>query len=237
MRNLSKKRKVAMLFTVAVLMPLLLFIFFKGGNRNYTPYCIASLLLSMLPFIFIFDKRRPQAKEFIVVFIMTAIAVAARAAFIAVPHFKPMFAVIMITAAALGPETGLLCGAMSALFSNFIFGQGPWTPWQMYAYGAGGLLFGLIFYFVKDKNPLVMALTGALITFAFVGFILDTSAIATMSNMIDASKIWPVYRSGIPVNLVHAASCFLLMFFLSRPILEKLERLKVKYGLMQEDEF
>ena len=75
--------------------------------------------------------------------VLCALAVASRAAFAAVPHFKPMLAIVMLTGIAFGPEAGFLCGAISGFASNFIFGQGPWTPWQMFAYGIGGLLAGL----------------------------------------------------------------------------------------------
>ena len=91
-----------------------------------------------------FEGRRPTAREIAVVAVLTALAVAARAAFVWVPHFKPMAAIIMIAGIAAGPQTGFLVGSVAALASNFIFGQGPWTPWQMLAFGVVGLVAGLL---------------------------------------------------------------------------------------------
>ena len=234
----DKKKTEARTIVSWVLMliadPAILYVFKMQGNRHYLPFALVVLLLSLIPFMMIFKSRRPQAKEFIALFVMSAIAVAARAAFIMVDQFKPMGAIIMITAVSFGPEAGFLCGGLSVIASNLIFGNGPWTPWQIFAYGVGGYLIGFIF---RKKRPqkLLLSAVIALVTFAVVGFILDTCAIATMPNMIDASKVWPVYRAGIPVNLTMAAACFLASFFLADPILDRLERMKNKYGMFEDE--
>ena len=107
------------------------------GNGYYLSGTLI-VLYAIVPFFVSFEGRRPTAREIAVVAVLTALAVAARAAFIWVPHFKPMAAVIMIAGLAAGPQTGFLVGSVAALASNFIFGQGPWTPWQMLAFGVAG---------------------------------------------------------------------------------------------------
>lgn len=97
------------------------------GNGYYLSGTLI-VLYAIVPFFVSFEGRRPTAREIAVVAVLTALAVAARAAFIWVPHFKPMAAVIMIAGLAAGPQTGFLVGSVAALASNFIFGQGPWTP-------------------------------------------------------------------------------------------------------------
>lgn len=227
-------RTIASLILMLLIDPVILYVFKMQGNRHYLPFSIGVLLLSLIPFMMIFKKRRPQAKEFIALLVMSAIAVAARAAFIMVDQFKPMGAIIMITAVSFGPEAGFLCGGISVIASNLIFGNGPWTPWQIFAYGVGGYLIGLIF---RKKRPgkLMLSVAIAIVVFAVVGFILDTCAVFTMPNMIDASKIWPVYKAGIPVNLTMAAACFIASFFLADPILDRLERMKNKYGMFEDE--
>lgn len=227
-------RTIASLILMLLIDPVILYVFKMQGNRHYLPFSIGILLLSLIPFMMIFKKRRPQAKEFIALLVMSAIAVAARAAFIMVDQFKPMGAIIMITAVSFGPEAGFLCGGISVIASNLIFGNGPWTPWQIFAYGVGGYLIGLIF---RKKRPgkLMLSVAIAIVVFAVVGFILDTCAVFTMPNMIDASKIWPVYKAGIPVNLTMAAACFIASFFLADPILDRLERMKNKYGMFEDE--
>lgn len=82
---------------------------------------------------------------------LIAVATAGRAAFFMLPNFKPVLAIVIISGAALGKESGFLVGAMSAFVSNFLFGQGPWTPWQMIAMAVVGYLAGLIFHRCPDK--------------------------------------------------------------------------------------
>ena len=227
-------RTIASLILILLIDPVILYVFKMQDNRNYLAFGIGILLLFLVPFMMIFKKRRPQAKEFIALLVMSAIAVAARAAFIMVDQFKPMGAIIMITAVSFGPEAGFLCGGISVIASNLIFGNGPWTPWQIFAYGVGGYLVGFVF---RKKRPgkLLLSVVIAAVVFAVVGSILDTCAVSTMPNMIDASKIWPVYKAGIPVNLTMAAACFIASFFLADPILDRLERMKSKYGMFEDE--
>lgn len=117
------------------------------------------LLVSAIPFFLVFDRRKPQARELVPVAVMAAIAVVGRAVFaiVPLPHFKPCSAIIMITAVVFGPETGFLTGALTAFVSNFLFGQGPWTPWQMFCWGLIGFLTGLM------KNAGLFATVGHII--------------------------------------------------------------------------
>jgi len=230
-RKRLPKRTMVSVAMILLLIPLTIYFFWRNGNRRYLLASLLIVIYTMIPFFMVFEARRPQAREIVVIAVMCAIAVASRAAFIMVPHFKPMGAIVMITAVALGAEAGFLTGAVSVLASNFIFGQGPWTPWQMFAFGLSGFLFGIIFH-GREQKPLVLAIAGFLMTFLLLGPILDTSAIFTMANMIDVSNIPKIFLAGIPVNLVHASACFVTMLLFSKPLLERLERIKIKYGMM-----
>lgn len=62
------------------------------------------------------------------------------------PQFKPCVAIIIITGIMLGKQSGFfLCGALTAFVSDFFFGQGPWTPWQMFAFGIIGFISAIVF--------------------------------------------------------------------------------------------
>ena len=87
------------------------------------------------------ERRRPQAREVAVIAVLCALGVAGRAAFSMLPQCKPVIALTVLTGAALGGESGFLVGAVTMLASNVLFGQGPWTPWQMFALGLIGLLW------------------------------------------------------------------------------------------------
>jgi energy-coupling factor transport system substrate-specific component len=219
-----------------ILIPATIYICWNYFSELYYIPSILIMLYTCIPFFMIFRKRKVQARDIVIISVMCAIAVASRAAFIMVPGFKPMTAVIIITAAAFGPEAGFLTGTVSAFMSNFIFGQGPWTPWQMAAYGIAGFLAGiLIRRGLLSKKRLPLSIYGAAVVILIVGPLLDTCTVVALPAMGSGDSVLSVYLAGIPLNAIHALSTFITLFFLSRPMLEKLDRIKIKYG-MAEDE-
>lgn len=230
-----KKSKIATLLTL-LLIPLTIFFGSKLSGRSY--YLTSTLVLVeiMLPFFLAFEGRKPQARELVVVAVLCALAVAGRVV-IPIPNFKATYAIIMLSAIALGLETGFLIGAMTALTSNFFFGQGPHTPWQMMAYGVAGLIVGFAYQqkWLKRK-PMHMALFGAVLIIAIIGPILDTCTIFLLQSEITAASAAAQYLSGLPVNVSQAIATFLVIRFLGEPLLEKLDRVKVRYGMMEDDD-
>lgn len=207
-------------------------------NTHYYIISITILLLAIGAFFLSFEKRKPQAKEIITIAVMSAIAVASRAAFVMLPFFKPMCAIVMITGMAFGSCAGFLTGSLGALVSNFIFGQGPWTPWQMLAYGIAGALAGIMRKrgWIMEEKPLRTGVTGFLIVVVIVGPILDTFSVFSMANVFSVKDIDAIYLSGLPVNVVHGVATFVTLYFLCKPMIEKLNRIKMKYGMMDGGE-
>lgn len=231
------KHFAVMLFVILILVPATLLAAKYFGNRKYYLCSLLLIIYSMIPFFLSFEKRKPEAREIVTLAVMCAIAVASRAAFIMLPHFKPMTGIIMITGIAFGPEAGFLTGAVSAFASNFIFGQGPWTPWQMFAYGIAGFLAGIIARtgFLTGEKNVRAAIFGGLAVLLIVGPVLDTCALFTMPEEINRASAAGIYLSGLPVNAIHALATFLTLLLLCRPITEKLHRIKIKYGMMEEE--
>ncbi len=151
------------------------------------------------------------------------------------PQFKPMVAIAMITVVAFGAESGFIAGAMIAFVSNFIFGQGPWTPWQMEAAGLLGLLSGLLFHRKNGELPNLIALCafGGLGTLVIYGLIVDTSTVFTTQSKITWQALTAAYASGLVMNVIHAAATVVFLLLLARPMLKKLNKIRVKYGLME----
>lgn len=208
------------------------------GNGYYLSGTLI-VLYAIVPFFVSFEGRRPTAREIAVVAVLTALAVAARAAFIWVPHFKPMAAVIMIAGLAAGPQTGFLVGSVAALASNFIFGQGPWTPWQMLAFGVAGLVAGLladarVFPRANLSWPrrIALATVGFVLIVGLVGPILDTSTFFYLSTAPTPELAAVVYLAGLPVNAIHGAATALTLLVVANPLLDQLARVRVKYGLL-----
>lgn len=224
---------------LVVLVPLTVW-FFSRFDRKYYLSGLTVIVLTMAAFFLHFESRKPQARELVILAVLCALAVGSRAAFAAVPHFKPMLAIVMLTGIAFGPEAGFLCGAISGFASNFIFGQGPWTPWQMFAYGVAGLLAGLFaLWGVLKKTPkgwkdvIVLAVFGFLAILVIVGPLLDTSTFFTMATTYDTAAVLAVYAAGVPVNCIHGAAVALTMLLFGKPLLDRLQRIQVKYGMME----
>lgn len=231
-----KKSNIAMLIIFLLCIPLTLYIGRFLSGRGY--YLISTLIIIelLIPFFMAFEGRKPQAREMVVIAVMCAIAVIARVA-IPIPHFKPAFAVMMLTGIAFGPEIGFMVGAMAAFASNFFYGQGPYLPWQMMAYGAGGMLAG--FAFQKNRIPQknwAMAIFGFFTVILWIGPLLDCSHLFLMMPEINIATIMATLISGFPVNLSQAVSTVITIMLFGRPLLDKLDRVKQKYGMMENED-
>lgn len=228
-----KKSNIAILIVFLALIPLTLFLCDKLPGKGYYITGVLIIIELSVPFFMIFEKRKPQARELVVLAVMIALAIIGRVA-IPIPHFKAAFAVIMLTGIAFGPEAGFIVGAITAFASNFFYGQGAYMPWQMIAYGAGGMLAGFVFIKNKiQKKPWIMAVFGFLANIFWIGPILDTSHIFIMMPEINISTITASLASGFPVNVSQGICTAIMMFVFGKPLLEKLDRVKQKYGMME----
>ena len=206
-------------------------------NENYYLVSVGLILLAFVVFFFSYERRKPQAREMVTLSVMSAIAIASRAAFAMIPFFKPMSGIIMITGMAFGPGAGFLTGVVSGFVSNFIFGQGPWTPWQMFAYGVGGALAGWLYKknIMHEGLRLQTALVGYVIVQLVVGPLLDICAIFTMGQPVTGTYAIAIFGSGLIPNLIHGVATALTLLLLAKPMMEKLNRMKIKYGMMSGD--
>ena len=128
-----------------VLMPLLVVLGgWLLGERFYAWGILGMVILSQLLFFVGFERKTVGTRRLVVAAVMTALSVMGRIIFAPIPGFKPITAIVVITGIWIGGETGFLTGSLSALISNFFSGQGPWTPFQMFAWGMLGLLAGLL---------------------------------------------------------------------------------------------
>lgn len=233
-----QKKFILTISIIVVVFPLLLLLSWKVGDRQYYLFSAIVMAAAVVPFFLRFENRRPSARELVTLAVMIAIAVASRAAFVMLPNVKPMIGIIMITGIALGAEAGFLTGAMGAFVSNFIFGQGPWTPWQMFAYGLAGFIAGLLAGkgLISPQKRVSAAIVGGLAVFCIIGPLLDTCTVFLMGSMYaPGTSVLAVYAAGVPVNAIHALATAITLLLLCKPISEKLERLKIKYGLMKDE--
>ena len=239
-RQMEKKGKVnrRTWFALALMLlvvPLLLYLsvrFFHG--RKYLICSLIVIVAAMLPFFMMFEGRKPKAREIMVISVLAAIGVAGRAAFFMVPSFKPVAAIVILTGVSFGGEAGFLVGCLIMMLSNMFMGQGPWTPWQMFSFGIIGFLAGILYQKgILKARKRDLCIYGFLSVVLIYGGIMTPASILMSYGYITPASLVAFYISGIPVDLVHALSTVIFLWFLSRPLLEKLERIKKKYGLIE----
>ena len=233
-RKLTKRTAAAVLL-ILLAIPLTIYIgVFYLQDRKYYFISLLIILETMIPFCMVFETRRPQARELVIISVLCAIAVAGRAAFFMIPQFKPVVALVIIAGVCFGGETGFLVGAVTGFVSNFFFGQGPWTPWQMFAFGIIGFIAGILFQKgLLRKTKASLCIFGAFATFIIYGGIMNPSTVIMSQDKLNFTMINAAYISGIPFDLVHAASTAFFLWFISEPMIDKLDRIKVKYGLIE----
>ena len=315
----ARRRTLTAAFCIFVLMPAT--IAFSTLVLDGSRYMITSLLIivyTMMPFFMIFEKRRPKAREVVIIAMMTSITVVAHIFFHVIMPVQIGTALVIISGVALGPEAGFMVGALARFVCNFYMGQGPWSPWQMFCWGLLGFLAGLTFNKVTVRNryeelgeagqaaaaaaleerksrafrmvmgPVMCVLFGiitAYVTYLFVpgkdttfwgwrvyafgaagllagallqrkrmpvdslslsmftflttviiyGGIMNMAAMFTSSgipgNDISFNTLRLLYISGLPYDLYHGITAAVCMFVVGNPMIEKLERIKIKYGI------
>lgn len=235
-----EKRKLpprtwAVVGLLLLLIPLTLFVGQRYfGGRKYYAVSLLVLVECMLPFFLAFEGRKPQARELVVIAVLCAVSVAGRAAFMMLPQFKPVLAMTIIAGVAFGGETGFLVGAVTMLTSNLLFGQGPWTPWQMFAMGMAGFLAGVLF---REgglrRSRAALCVFGALTAILLYGVLLNLSSALAAGGEVSGKVVLAYCLSGFPFDCVHAAATWLFLWFAAGPMLEKLDRVKTKYGLVR----
>lgn len=230
-----KKQDFLSIFIIFFLIPFtILYGVFKLNDRKY--YFISLLIISytIILFFISFEKRQPRAREIIVLAVMTSIAVAGRLAFYMIPQFKPVVAIVIISGVCFGSQSGFIVGAMSGFVSNFFMGQGPWTPWQMFGFGLIGFISGLMFKEgLLQKKKKNLCIFGMLSTFFIYGGLLNPSSVMMFSKKISLELLALSYVKGFWFDLIHSIATGFFLFILAEPMIEKLDRIKVKYGLIE----
>lgn len=208
-----------------------------GGDRVY--YVISALvaIYSLVPFFVGFERSKPQIRELVVISVLIAIGVIGRQAFFMLPQMKPVIAISVIAGASLGPGAGFLVGAMIAFVSNFFFGQGPWTPWQMMALGLAGMFAGLIFQKWNRRGPKpskvhkIAVCVFGLVSGYFYGLIVDLWTLFGYTEKPSLNAYLVVKSTAIWFDTLLAISTFMFLWVLYAPMIKKLNRIKLKYGM------
>lgn len=205
--------------------------YFEG--RSYYLISLLLIIMSLLLFIISFEKRTPSVGELCILASLCALCVVSRISFAFLPQVKPMAAIIIITGVSIGAESGFMLGMFSAFLTNFYFGQGSWTPFQMFAFGMIGFMAGV--FFRKDRiNRIGLVIYGFVSVVVIYGLIVDLNTIYfSLGESRNWKSIGAIYLTGLPFNLIHGVATVVFLLVLYRPLLKSLERIKLKFGIME----
>lgn len=191
------------------------------------------VLIILAIFFIAFELKKPKAKEIIPIAVICAVASVGRVIFNFLPQIQPVTAIVIIMGICFGKHSGFMVGALSALVSNMIIGQGFWTPFQMLAWGLVGLIAGVIADMNLSKNVNILVLyIYAFISAFFYGLITDFWTIAFLAGeSITLRIVLSVYSAGFIFNLMHGVGNVVFMLVFYRLFMERFERISQKYGL------
>lgn len=200
---------------------------FKQKQYAFLSLCVT--VFSCVPFFLHFEKKQSSAGQLILIAVMVALSVLGRFIFAPLPGFKPVTAMVVITAMYFGSEAGFMTGALSAVLSNFYFGQGPWTPFQMFSWGMIGLLAGLMAEPLK-RSKIVLTVF-AVFSGVLYSLLMDVWTVLWADGYFNFSRYLAAILSAAQFTAVYAVSNVIFLLLLAKPIGKILNRVTVKYGL------
>lgn len=177
-----------------------------------------------------YEASRPGLRDVMPSVIMGAVAAAGRIIFAPIPDFKPVSAVAIMSGAIFGRSCGFMVGALAALVSNAFFGQGSWTPWQMYAWGLVGYLAGVFADRGLMKRP-SFRYAYAFASGLLYGAILDSWNLVGWVHPITWQSAVANYALGLPHSVTHAVATLVFLRLIWQPWARKLTRVRTKYAI------
>ena len=224
-KNKSLRNVFKILIPFVAVPALVLLGVYVFDDKMYAYISLVITVLSIVLFISGFEQRKIGTRRMVLVVVLTVLSVVGRF----FPLIKPVTAITIIAGIYLGGEAGFLVGAMSAVISNFFWGQGPWTPFQMFAWGLIGLLAGFASKILKNNKALLL-IFGAISGILF-SVIMDVWTVLWYNNGFDPNMYLTAIVTALPMTSVYAASNVIFLIFLADPVGKKLDRIKTVYGI------
>lgn len=197
---------------------------------------ILVVCISCIPYYFKYEKRKPQTRESVVLAVMVALTVISRMLFALTPGFKPVSAMVIICGMAFGRESGFLCGSLSAVVSNFFFGQGPWTPFQMFSWGVVGWIAGVLNQRKWLEKSKIMETVYGIFAGILYSFMMDIWTLLAAGDGFQFRRYVAVLVTSIPTTIEYCISNVIFLWILTPIFIKKLNRVKYKYGFFKEKE-
>jgi energy-coupling factor transport system substrate-specific component len=177
-----------------------------------------------------YERSNPSSRTVALVATLAALATLGRIAFAPLPDVKPTTDIVLIAGYALGPGPGFAVGAVAAIASNIFFGQGPWTPWQMLAWGLVGIAGALLARSPRRIPRLPMALICAAAGFGY-GLILNFSTWVTFTGEHTLAQFLVIEGEAFPFDLAHAAGNFIFYLAFGPALIRALSRFRLRLDI------
>jgi energy-coupling factor transport system substrate-specific component len=174
-----------------------------------------------------YERSRPSSRTVAVVASLAALATLGRIAFAPLPNVKPTTDIVLIAGYTLGGAPGFAVGAVAAIASNIVFGQGPWTPWQMLAWGMVGLLGAALARRRRPIPRIAMALICAAAGFAY-GLVLNFSTWVTFTGQHTLAQFLLIEGQAFTFDLAHAVGNFVFFLAFGPALVRALRRFRLR---------
>lgn len=210
--------------------PAVLVVFFASDVSATAALTLACVMLVLVLMLGSLELSRPALRQILPVVVCAAVAAAGRVLFAAFPDVKPVTAICIIAGAALGRQSGFAVGALAALSSNFFFGQGAWTPWQMYAWGLIGYLSALL----AERGllePKARVLAWGFAAAILFGLIMDGMHIVGYVRPFTWQASAAALLASLPFDALHGAATIAFLALIWGPWRRQLKRILAKYAL------
>jgi energy-coupling factor transport system substrate-specific component len=181
-----------------------------------------------------YEREHPTTRVLALVATLAALAALGRVAFAPLPNVKPTTDIVLLSGFALGGAPGFVVGAVGALASNVFFGQGPWTPWQMGAWGlvgVAGAALGAVSGRRMGRVPLALACGAAGLAY---GAILDFSTWVTFTGEQTLGQYLAISGAALPFNLAHAIGNVVFCLAFGPAVVRALLRFRARFEVRWE---
>ncbi|MTD41728.1 ECF transporter S component [Erwinia sp. CPCC 100877] len=205
-------------------------------RKQYQTISLVVVVAACLPFFYRYEKKQLNIKELVLIAVLTTIAVSGRVLFYMIPAVTPMSAVIILTGICMGSEVGFLVGSLSAVTSNILFGQGPWTPFQMFSWGMIGLIAG--FPLLRQQLQKQYWLLSAYGIFAglFFSFFMDVWTVFSLDHAFSWARYVALLVTAAPYTLTYCMANVFFSCLLLRTFRRRLQRILIKYNIREVEE-
>lgn len=218
-------KKIRLIITSLIILVLMILTLQKDIQNSFALLSTLGVLGILFLSYFYFEKSMLGTKEIAVIATLSAFTAISRIAFAPIPNVKPVTFLVALSGFVFGPYEGFLIGSTSAFLSNIFFGQGPWTPWQMFSWGLVGIISGIW----GRKGKRVSALKFSIICFIY-GFMFDWIMnfwyVLGFVKPITIQSVIMAYMSGLTFDILHGGGSFIFSIIFYDSFIDVLLRYK-----------